>query len=175
MKDNKGFTLIEVIICIAIAAVLIGGVYSNMNLLVYADTKSCSEKINSTLSKLRLETMSKGDKKHYIIIEWNTTDNCYYLNAVTSDVVLAESDWKTNAYSIQSKKIANKNITISCTKKSDGTEISTVNSLKPCILISFQISSGAFESEWKQIIISSRTNTSTVHMITKTGKHYIKN
>lgn len=174
MNNNKGFTLIELIICIAVTAVLIGGVYINANLLVYANTKSCTEKIDSTLGKLRVETMSKGSQRYYLVIEWDTANQCYYLNTAISEEALNESNWKTKATAIRSKKIANRNITISYTKKSDGIDKVTVDSSNPSFLISFYSSSGAFESEWKQIIVSSRTGSSTVHMVTKTGKHYIK-
>ncbi len=173
MKDNRGFTLIELIISIAIVAMLLGGVAMSMDLLVLADTKSCAEKINVTLSQLRLETMSKGSMNHYMIIEWNDSDSCYYLNAVTSTIPLDETNWKTEAVTIKAKKIANSKITISYTDQLDGSNIRIIDASNPCKIVNFQTGSGAFKSSWRQIIVASRADTLTVCMVLKSGKHYI--
>jgi prepilin-type N-terminal cleavage/methylation domain-containing protein len=173
MKDNKGFTLVELIIVIAIAAIMTIGVYASMNILVLADTKSCSKVIDVTLNQLRLETMSKGNVKHYMVIEWNNIKSCYYLNVVTSDIPLNEINWNTQADTVKNKVIADKDLIISYTDQPDGTNIRLIDASNPYILIQFTPSSGAFESVWKQIIVTSKVDTATINMVTKTGKHYV--
>lgn len=172
--NNRGFTLIELIITMAVAAVLICGVGLSFNLLEYADTKSCAEMVNTTMDKLRLETMSKGEKYHYLIIEWKNSQEKYYLNTVTSEVPLDESNWAARALTIRSKELADRNISIVYTKEPDGSNIKNIDTLDPCLIIQFDKGSGAYLSDWRQIIISSRADTSVIQMVTKTGKHYIK-
>lgn len=173
MKNNKGFTLVEIIITIAISAILMSGALFGFNLLNYANEKGCAEKINSTLSMLRLETMSKGNKNLYMVLEWDTSELCYRMHLVSATVPLNEGNWSTAADSIKSSKIADKNITISYSDQADGSGMVDLNGTNPCVLISFYNSSGAFRSSWKQIKITSNAGTSIINMITKTGKHYI--
>ncbi|MHB8131256.1 MAG: prepilin-type N-terminal cleavage/methylation domain-containing protein [Mobilitalea sp.] len=173
MKNNKGFTLVELIIVIAIAAIMTIGVAASMNLLVFAHSKSCANEINETLDQLRLETMSKGSVKHYIIIEWNNIQSGYYLNVVTSEVHLNEINWNTEADTVKSKKIADKDILLSYTDQSDGSNIRLIDIANPYVLIQFTPSSGAFESIWKRIIVTSKVGSETIFMVTKTGKHYL--
>lgn len=172
--NDRGFSLIEVIIVIAISSILIGGAFISLNLLVFADTKKCAKEIDVILNKLRLQTLSKGMKYHYVVIEWNDLEKNYYLNMVTSSGELTESTWRTDADTITSNLIADSNITIQYSDRLDGTNIFTINRDNPCLLISMKPDSGAFRTAWKQIIISSRSNTTTIFMVTKTGKHYIE-
>lgn len=174
MKDNRGFTLLEMMIVIAITVILICGAYANMNLLKLADAKSCAKLIDVSLDKLRLETMTKWSKKHYLVIEWRETEKKYYLNYVTSASALDVSNWDTACDSIRSKVIAGRNIKIMVTKNANGSDQKVIDSANPCLMIEFLPESGAFFSEWKQIYIYSNTGTTVLHMVSKTGKHYIE-
>lgn len=170
MRNQKGYTLVELIICIAMIGVLAGGTCISYRLLGYADTRRCAGKMEDALNRLRLETMSKQGY-HYLVIQWKADENSYYMNEVTSDEILDKDNWSAQSDKI-SKKIAGNKITISCLDQSGSTVI--INSENPCILISFHSDSGAFESRWKQITVSSDAGTVTLHMITATGRHYIE-
>lgn len=71
-QNNRGTTLVELMVIVAIMLVLIGSV---MNLSGYLDGKQarqCSYKLEAALSEIRMETMSKsnGEKESvYFIIE----------------------------------------------------------------------------------------------------------
>jgi len=56
--NNAGFTMIELIIVIAIMAIMVGGSVIGFNLLGQGDAKAASKNISSQLAELRTDTLS---------------------------------------------------------------------------------------------------------------------
>lgn len=87
-KNNKGFSLIELIVIIAMLAILIGAVGVNLGLIKKYHAKECRQMIYSSLESGRLISLSKstGGKttngsdatKTYLAFFRNATDNCNY-------------------------------------------------------------------------------------------------
>ena len=74
--NNKGFSLVELIVVIAIMGVVsVGGIVS-YGLLYSANAKEASAKLNSALNKTRIEAMSKVSAS--IEIYENDADSKYY-------------------------------------------------------------------------------------------------
>ncbi len=183
MRDNKGFSLIEIIVVLCIAALLVSGTAISIRSLHYADAQYCVKDLNSALYTLRTNTLSQGELHHYLVIEWDNTKQEYNLIlARSSDEITNNTEWvsaktKTEGESATlkislHKKLASRLITISySTNKTSFSEIRNANSV---ILISYKADSGAFESGYKQIRVTSNNNSSTLFMVTSTGNHYIR-
>lgn len=85
-KNQRGFSLIEVIIVIALIAVLAGSSVAMIGHIRYANTKKVAEEVDKSLSRLRLDTMSQ-EKRQYLYI-YEMTDpgyEGYYLRLLAED------------------------------------------------------------------------------------------
>lgn len=59
MRENKGYSLVELIVIIAIMAVLTGVVSIGMSNIFHSKVTNCSESIESILNKVKTKTMGK--------------------------------------------------------------------------------------------------------------------
>jgi prepilin-type N-terminal cleavage/methylation domain-containing protein len=169
MKDNKGITLVELIIVIALICVIGTGTFLTMNSLKGVNVSKASSLIYDEIISTRVETMSKVDKT-YLYIYKNTNDANYYiysssinsLNKVQLDAVTS------------SPKIGNKGIMISYKKNTDlPSDDETYLDNTNFILIYFNRSTGAFESDYSIITVGNGAdNEKTIRMIKETGKIY---
>lgn len=171
MKKNrqKGFSMIEMIIVIAIMGIFTALATIGFGYLKSGNVKAAAKNIDSNLTKLKLDTMSK-DKKPYM---------CIY--KVGSDTyMLCTTDTTITPNASNGQKIGNGNVEI----VANGEKLS--GSKK--IYVAFKKGSGAFTEEFddrkKQtvvknpdstIVVKSQKGTSyVIHMIRDTGKHYIE-
>lgn len=67
-KDQGGFSLVEVIIVIALMAVLAGSSVAMVGHIRYANTKKVAEEVDQALSRLRLETISRNGGRQVLFI-----------------------------------------------------------------------------------------------------------
>ena len=67
VTDNRGFSLVELIVIIAIMAVMIGMVSLSMSLLTGSDAKQACEKISAQLNEAKTGSMSRYDEDINII------------------------------------------------------------------------------------------------------------
>lgn len=173
MKNNRGFSLVELLAVIAIGAVLMGGTAISMNFLNYGDVTKCTRNINDAIRNLKVDSLSRSTRHCYLVIRWDAGKEAYYMIDAVSKEELDETNWDEKALSLSlPEKIGTGKITISYTDRTDGTGMEALRDEIP-LIISFKAESGAFLSEWKQINITSKEITSTIHMVTKTGNHYI--
>ena len=84
-KDNRGFSLIEFIIVVAIMAILLGVMAASISRIAGFRAKECRTKVISSLENGRLMTLSKsrggstlGSTDTYLIFVRNDTDACNY-------------------------------------------------------------------------------------------------
>ncbi len=59
-KTNKGFSLIELIIAVAILAAVTGLLVPNASVLFSYNARECNSKINVAISQLKVETLAKS-------------------------------------------------------------------------------------------------------------------
>lgn len=93
-KDNRGFSLIELVAVIAIMLILIGTMAANVARISGYRAKECRTKVVSSLENGRLQTLSKSrggtttaDAQTYLSFIKNTADGCnYYFLVVDSNV-----------------------------------------------------------------------------------------
>ena len=73
-KDNRGISLVEMIIVIAILAVVSGGVAIGIGSALSKPAEECTKKITDSLKNARVSTMGKNTVKLYL---YSDTDGIY--------------------------------------------------------------------------------------------------
>jgi prepilin-type N-terminal cleavage/methylation domain-containing protein len=169
INNNKGFTLIELMVVISIATILILGTTSIIKILTLSNTKKIAQSIDSELSNNRLLTLSKGNYR-YLVIHWDAFNQEYVINTVTSSSELNSGTWSTGTIE-RSKKLASKDIIISYLNRGSATPIMVRDT---ALLINNNPSTGAFVSNSIQINIISGSTERTIYLVAKTGNHYIE-
>lgn len=165
MIGKKGFSLIEVIICLAIASILSVSAFSLAGYIKNADTKKCGKQLNQKIETARMTTMSKsGDWQFYIYKE---SDGIYY--CLTTDTTLDRS---------KGKKIGSSSMKLYATKKGETETLLSEGTSE--IHMKFTKNTGCFSTEdgasiYKSIRVEGKNSVSiTIQLVEKTGKHYIE-
>lgn len=158
MRNNSGFSLIELIVVVAIIALMSTGTMAGLGYLSLANTSKCATKIDSGFTKLKSKNMAKADTTYMHLYNYN--DNFYI---VYND--LDETSFTPNG---TGEQIANSKVQVSMDddplengesicfsiRKKDG---SFVNTLNPT----------------SKIVVSGQTSK-TITIVTSTGKHFIE-
>lgn len=93
-NDNKGFSLVELIVIVAIMAILLGVLAANISRISGYRAKECRTKVISSLENGRLMTLSKSrggsslvSTKTYLVFVRNNTNGCNYCLTVIEDEI----------------------------------------------------------------------------------------
>lgn len=160
--DNNGISLIEIIVVVVIIAILSTGGMVVISRMRYTDTLKVANEIDLTMSKVRLETMSK-DGKQYIYL-YNIDDTIYMKLSQETDRVLAALD-------VTSGKKLSVNTALYY-KSLSGDEVKLEHN--QYITISFKRSSGAFDTNLEYIKLNNTGSTHTIYCVKETGKHWVE-
>ena len=175
MKQNrkKGFSMVEMIVVVAIMGVFTALATIGFGYLKSENVRPAVKTVDSNLTKLKLDTMSKENKPYMCIYKVGSD---YYMLCTT------DSNISPNASNGQ--KIGNGNVKISV----GGVELTGSSK----IYIAFKKGSGAFTDKITIGSVENSTVTTssdstiamenasgtgtkyTLHMIRDTGKHYIE-
>lgn len=159
-KNQGGFSLVEIIIVIALLAVLAGSSVAMIGHIRYANTKKVVEEVDKTLSRLRLDTMSqKGERQFLYIYRLDNNGSAgYYFK-------LVDEDTKPNLDG-NGTRLCGTNVTFSA----DGNTISGDKII--CIVFkkNGQLDSGTNADK----IVISGTGTYTITLDKETGKHLLE-
>lgn len=172
-KVNRGFSFIELIVVISIIALLISGTGISLRILAYTDTEKITKEIDQSLRKLRLDTMSQGNLYHYMFLTWEEINQEYQIGYVTGDHPLDEFNWNVEGEISGRKKLASSKVKILVGEQTDGSDGMELGDTTQVILIQFYVHSGAYQSPYRTIMVEHGRNRTTIHMVGKTGKHYI--
>lgn len=163
-SENKGISLIEVIIAMAVLAILsIGGIgtYQSLGL---ANTKKAARVISDDMSKARIYTMSKKDRQYLYIYQ---IDGRIYTRLATLDGLNTNPGGGLSAAGGQG---LSKNINLSY-KTASGVYKNLLDNEVICI--SYNRSSGAFDSHYEEILLESRNQRTVITCVKETGRHWI--
>lgn len=133
-QNNKGYSLVEIIIVIAIMSILTGGVFFSINMVFGANAKTCANDIKSAISQCKVNAMGKSDAS--LEIYRSDKDQCIYAR-----------QWIKESYGWQPKepeKISNAKVYVTyayITAKDNYIELDDTKH----IFIGFDRSSGAFK------------------------------
>ena len=110
-KDNKGFSLVELIVVIAILAVMVGMFLLTTGILNVRAGKQCAKQIRHELDQVRIATMGKNEVTMRLYV--GTDGRVYVINTITAPKTTA--DWRTdptNTYDETEKQIGSKRVTV---------------------------------------------------------------
>lgn len=162
MKDNRGFTLVELIVVMLIMAVLATGSVAGYNLLHVGSAKRASERILSVLSEVQMENLAKNEAYSLVITQNSQGD---YVLSVSCD-----------GSSVSSEVLNMRNGRISFETGAGSTiEVGPSAKLEVC----FRKDTGGVKKNGEgeiitRIRITSNGDTFYIRMVTATGKHFIE-
>lgn len=178
MKNNKGLSLIELIVVVAILGVFAGTVGFSIRMINSARTSSCAKDINSALDYVKTRTMSKEDPT-YLIIYRSTKEGksgYYYAYSTKPDTFSPNEDVDRRAGTI--------NIKLYYNLVGDTQEKELIDQY---VVIGFDKASGAFKNftpaavgtklvsgQVQKIKVAGSSSPSYVTLVVDTGKHYIE-
>ena len=181
MKKNAGFSLVELVVVIAIMAILVGVIAIGYNSIMGTDARECASDLNAYLAETKTGTLGKdyqelklyatvdGEKKVDFVIYQYEADPATP-GAVLPDMVPAVNRTET---------IGKKSVEIKCTF-SDGNVI-TIGPAGDTVTLAFNRASGAFvcakindlqtTAYCTQIRATRGSKVYTIELIPTTGKH----
>ena len=127
-KNNGGFSLVELIVVIAISVVLIGAATISIRSVMGVEVKQCARNIESIINKTRVTTMGKDSA--VLEIYKDASDGAYYYKTTINGTVSAPS------------KIGKSRIDVYYSMKDDYSDKTQLNS-SGSIMLQFDRSSGA--------------------------------
>lgn len=157
-KNQKGFSLVELIVVIAIMAILTTVGLLSFSIVSGRQVIGCAKEIESYISQTKVQALSRASAKLEIFVK---SDGVYVNLSVEG------RDVKVGKSGIQVKY-----------KTTDGAEVSLTESER--LVISFDRSSGAFQTlpglstYCKEITVEGGRHSRKIILIPQTGKFYIE-
>lgn len=173
-KKNGGYSVVEIVIVIAIMAVLTGGLFFSVNMVFGANAKTCANDLRAAIAQNKVNAMGKSESK--VIIERDASNNCIYATQVigTFNRSTGMLEWNNEGPSPTAKreKISNARVYVEFIAK-DGTN----DVLDPgeSVEICFDRSTGSFKANdagiiYSEILVEGGRRSFTVVLTELTGK-----
>lgn len=165
MKNNKGFSLVELIVVIAIMGVLTGIITISTRTILGSRVKECAANIESQLKMARETTMGKSRVTLKI---YRNESGEYYSELTTYDAD------QTTVLSTDKKRVGRKSITLKYS--TDSVSYTTMNN-SDSFIVEYDRSSGAMKNQSscvREIVISSGSKEKKIKMYPETGKVEVK-
>lgn len=167
-KDNKGFSLVEMIVVIAIAAILVGASATMIRQISLANTEKAAETIATTLDKERITAMSKAGTRYTYI--YQLSDGCYMKTLDVSLDTFDGSLMDNNGIKLCSNRVEIYKDSTSGTKV-EGSNIIRIHYTKTGVFASDTNVFTGTNVEGK--IVVTGVGTRTLSLIKTTGKNYM--
>ncbi len=128
-KNNKGFSLIELIVVIAIMALLMITVVSYVGMLGRSETRNCAKELMNHMSQTKVCAMSKSNAK---LIVWKNDDGVFVKSV--------------QGQRIDTEQIGKANVKVSYLTKRDGSTVATVGTTESSgFVLEYDRASGALK------------------------------
>lgn len=156
-NNNRGFSLVELIVVVAIGAILIGASILSIASISGTAAKQCARNIESILNKTRVTTMGKDTA--VIKLYKDLSDGAYYY-----EVTVTNGKGEITA---ETKKIGRSNLEIRySTTFNNASKLDVSNPIK----IEFDRSSGAENTDIGKIWVKHGSTEKTITIYKETGK-----
>lgn len=153
-KEREGFSLMEMIIVIAILGMITGGIAVTYNMVRTADVKGMAYDIDSSLTHLKSKNM--GSNKQLFMHLYRQADN-YFLDYTEDESYTPAGDGEV---------IGEPEISL----RYDGKELTDGE----VITVGIQKKDGAFSTGPEEIEVYDENNAYVVCLVKDTGKHYVE-
>lgn len=164
--NNKGFSLIELIVTIGILAAITGSLIWSTSFLEAGNTRKCAEQIDALLGKARIETMSKSDDYSLVIYQ----DAEKYYARITSTPLTDTT---------KGTELGSHKIKIYYRVEGEASDRQVLGAAQ--LVLQFDKSTGAFKPPAVGGIVTYINIKTTaggtgryVYLVGTTGKHYVK-
>ena len=143
-KKNKGYTLIELVIVVAIFTILLGILSPSLNAIPYFRMRRAAGSVNEALKRTKTEAMNRlvGEMK----LEWKENDGYYISYYLDRGKVGGTSHVEQD----QPEKIAPANLTITYTDNRGTYDLKTLPSHS--LILTYDRASGAFLPIQSQVV-----------------------
>ena len=165
---NDGFTLVELIVVIAIMAVVMGMFIAGLGYLSGVNMRSCAHEIQTAIGASRITTMGKEETE--LSIYRDSSDHCYYKQEHVKE------SGETSFTDLPAEKIGKATLTLTYYEDPDftatgsGTEFVDGTEIR----IRFNRASGKQLSAFTGIKVASGGREMKVMMVPATGKVFLE-
>lgn len=169
-RKNGGYSLVEIVIVIAIMAILTGGLFFSVNLVFGANAKTCANDIRAAIAQNKVNAMGKSEAK--VVIERDAANSCIYATQLIGTYNKSTGILEWNTADSKREKIGNAKVYVEFTTKSGvSTELTPGDSVEIC----FDRSTGSFKANdagiiYSEVLVEGGRRSFTVVMTELTGK-----
>ncbi len=112
-KQNKGFSVVELVITITLITLLATSVGIGVSLLFSTDARGAANNFNSLISSCRVATLG-GEPNPYVMISYDATEDAYYGELVYSEVTSVAGGVQvvTPTISLDREKLADRSMEV---------------------------------------------------------------
>ena len=189
VKDEKGFSLVELIIVMGIMAIAATMIMASMGYINRGKTEKAASTLDSKLSYIQTETLTKAGTTYLYL--YPKSDGIYYFikraetggNTADGDGTGFASYTELNTYltskSIDGTRLCGSQVKASGKGGSGVTDINLAAGGSDMLKIGYKKSTGAFEccnngsGSFRTSIVLTGKETFTVKLVEKTGKHKV--
>lgn len=164
-SNNRGFSLVELIVVVLITAVLAGGIAVSVSVIHDADVSAASKKLVSMLTAARSYTTSKSRDTIWLELSKESGGGYY------AQIYQGNKSTPAAAEVLSKEKIGGSSLTLKIKElKADGTaceiNVTDGNSVK----FNFIKASGALTENYTDITVTNGSKTENIIVIKETGR-----